>query len=53
MYWGQVQPDPSYHARLSALPIRDRLRSGALVEWLHSTPLDMAKLLWELHSSRG
>ncbi|MXI81046.1 acyl-CoA dehydrogenase [Mycobacterium tuberculosis] len=53
-YWRQVQPDPSYHVRLSALPYPGTGRDlGALVERLHSTPLDMAKPLWELHLIEG
>lgn len=53
-YWRQVQPDPSYHVRLSALPYPGTGRNlGALVERLHSTPLDMAKPLWELHLIEG
>lgn len=53
-YWKQVQPDPSYHVRLSALPYPGTHRDlGALVERLHSTPLDMTKPLWEAHIIEG
>lgn len=53
-YWKQVQPDPSYHVRLSALPHPGSARDlGSLVERLHSTPLDMTKPLWELHLIEG
>jgi len=53
-YWKQVQPDPSYHVRLSALPHPGTaLDLGALVERLHSTPLDMKKPLWEAHLIEG
>lgn len=53
-YWKQVQPDPSYHVRLSALPHPGSERDlGALVERLHSTPLDMSKPLWEAHLIEG
>lgn len=53
-YWKQVQPDPSYHVRLSALPYPGTERDlGALVERLHSTPLDMSKPLWEAHLIEG
>ncbi|CAM4087210.1 Putative diacyglycerol O-acyltransferase/MT2343 [Mycobacterium basiliense] len=53
-YWKQVQPDPGYHVRLSALPRPGTARDlGALVERLHSTPLDMTKPLWELHVIEG
>lgn len=53
-YWKQVRPDPSYHVRLSALPRPGTARDlGALVERLHSTPLDMSKPLWELHLIEG
>ncbi|QUR68090.1 WS/DGAT/MGAT family O-acyltransferase [Mycobacterium spongiae] len=54
VYWKQVQPDPSYHVRFSALPHPGSARDlGALVERLHSTPLDMTKPLWELHLIEG
>ena len=53
-YWKQVQPDPGYHVRLSALPQPGTARDlGALVERLHSTPLDMTKPLWEAHIIEG
>jgi len=53
-YWKQVDPDPSYHVRLSALPQPGTNRDlGALVERLHSTPLDMTKPLWEAHIIEG
>jgi diacylglycerol O-acyltransferase / wax synthase len=53
-YWKQVQPDPSYHVRLSALPYPGTARDlGALVERLHSTPLEMTKPLWEAHLIEG
>lgn len=53
-YWKQVQPDPSYHVRLSALPYPGSARDlGGLVERLHSTPLDMKKPLWEAHLIEG
>lgn len=53
-YWKQVQPDSSYHVRLSALPHPGSERDLAtLVERLHSTPLDMDKPLWEAHLIEG
>jgi diacylglycerol O-acyltransferase / wax synthase len=53
-YWKQVQPDSSYHVRLSALPYPgSSLDLGALVERLHSNALDMKKPLWELHLIEG
>ncbi len=53
-YWRQVEPDPSYHVRLSALPQPGTDRElGALVERLHSSPLDMTKPLWEAHIIEG
>ena len=52
--WKQVQPDPSYHVRLSALPHPGDDRDlGALVERLHSNALDMSKPLWEAHIIDG
>lgn len=52
--WKQVQPDPSYHVRLSALPGPGTDRDlGALVERLHSNALDMTKPLWEAHVIDG
>ncbi|CKU32246.1 putative diacylglycerol O-acyltransferase [Mycobacterium tuberculosis] len=49
-----MQPDPSYHVRLSALPYPGTGRDlGALVERLHSTPLDMASRYGSCTSSRG
>jgi WS/DGAT/MGAT family acyltransferase len=53
-YWKQVEPDPTYHVRLSALPSPGTARDlGTLVERLHSTPLDMTKPLWEAHIIEG
>ncbi len=53
-YWKQVEPDPTYHVRLSALPHPGTERDLAtLVERLHSTPLDMTKPLWEAHIIEG
>lgn len=53
-FWKQVQPDPSYHVRFAALPHPGTERDlGALVERLHSTPLDMSKPLWEAHLVEG
>ncbi len=53
-YWKQVQPDPHYHVRLDALPHPGTARDlGALVERLHSSPLDMTKPLWEAHLIEG
>jgi len=53
-YWKQVQPDPGYHVRLSALPRPGTARDlGTLVERLHSEPLDMTKPLWELYVIEG
>ena len=54
-YWKQVQPDPSYHVRLVGVALsRDPAAiSGAMVERLHSTPLDMKKPLWEAHLIEG
>lgn len=53
-YWKQVEPDPSYHIRHEAVPQPGTNRDlGALVERLHSTPLDMTKPLWEAHIIEG
>jgi len=53
-YWKQVEPDPGYHIRLEAVPRPGTNRDlGALVERLHSTPLDMTKPLWEAHIIEG
>jgi diacylglycerol O-acyltransferase len=52
--WQQVQPDPEYHVRLSALPAPgDDADLGRLVERLHSHPLDMTRPLWEAHVIEG
>ena len=52
--WRQVQPDPEYHVRLSALPAPgDDADLGRLVERLHSHPLDMTRPLWEAHVVEG
>ncbi|MBD2859845.1 wax ester/triacylglycerol synthase family O-acyltransferase [Spongiibacter sp. KMU-158] len=52
--WQDVRPDPSYHVRLSALPSPGgEAELGALVELLHSSPLDMSKPLWECHLIEG
>lgn len=52
--WERVEPDPAYHVRLSALPSPGGERDlGALVERLHSNPLDMDKPLWEAHIIEG
>jgi diacylglycerol O-acyltransferase / wax synthase len=53
-YWKRVQPDPSYHVRLAALPRPGTTRDlGELVERLHSTSLDMTKPLWEAYLIEG
>lgn len=53
-HWKQVEPDPHYHVRLSAVPYPGTDRDlGALVELLHSSPLDMTKPLWEAHLIDG
>jgi len=52
--WKQVQPDPEYHVRLSALPAPGgEAELGQLVERLHSRPLDMTRPLWEAHVIEG
>ena len=52
--WKQVEPEPAYHVRLSALPAPGgEAELGGLVERLHSHPLDMAKPLWEAHVIEG
>jgi diacylglycerol O-acyltransferase len=52
--WRQVDPDPDYHVRLSAIPAPGgELELGRLVERLHSHPLDMNKPLWEAHIIEG
>ena len=52
--WRQVEPDPEYHVRLSALPAPGTdAELGRLVERLHSHPLDMERPLWEAHVIEG
>lgn len=52
--WREVQPDPSYHVRLSALPSPGNdAQLGQLIERLHSNPLDLTKPLWEAHIIEG
>lgn len=52
--WRVVQPDPSYHVRLSALPAPGNdAQLGQLIERLHSNPLDLTKPLWEAHIIEG
>lgn len=52
--WQQAAPDPDYHVRLSAVPRPGGERElGALVQRLHSTPLDLAKPPWEAHVIEG
>lgn len=52
--WVKVQPDPSYHVRLSALPSPGtEAQLGQLIERLHSHPLDLSKPLWEAHVIEG
>lgn len=53
-YWTQVQPDPAYHVRLSALPSPGTEADlGRLVERLHSRPLDLSRPVWEAHVIEG
>jgi len=52
--WKQVEPDPEYHVRLSALPSPGgEAELGRLVERLHSNSLDMDRPLWEAHIIEG
>jgi diacylglycerol O-acyltransferase len=52
--WREVEPDPSYHVRLSALPSPGTdAQLGQLIERLHSHPLDLTKPLWEAHVIEG
>jgi len=52
--WRRVQPDPSYHVRLSALPSPGNdAQLGQLIERLHSNALDLTKPLWEAHIIEG
>lgn len=53
-HWKKVELDAAYHVRLSAVPHPGTDRDlGALVERLHSNPLDMTKPLWEAHIVDG
>jgi hypothetical protein len=54
-YW---EPDPArdmdYHVRHSALPKPGRYRElFDLVSWLHGTPLERSRPLWEMHLIEG
>jgi diacylglycerol O-acyltransferase len=52
--WRKVEPDPSYHVRLDALPSPGTdAELGQLIERLHSQPLDLTKPLWEAHVIEG
>jgi diacylglycerol O-acyltransferase len=52
--WRRVQPDPTYHVRLDALPSPGSdAELGQLIERLHSQPLDLSKPLWEAHIIEG
>lgn len=53
-HWRRVDPDPDYHVRFNRLPVPGGERElGALVERLHSTPLDLTRPLWEAHLIEG
>ncbi|MFM9378088.1 WS/DGAT/MGAT family O-acyltransferase [Gordonia sp. VNK21] len=53
-YWKKTEPDPTYHVRLDALPSPGgEAELGALVERLHSRPLDLTRPLWEAHVIEG
>ncbi len=53
-YWKKTEPDPTYHVRLDALPSPGgEAELGALVERLHSRPLDLTRPLWEAHIIEG
>lgn len=53
-YWKKATPDPTYHVRLDALPAPGgEAELGALVERLHSRPLDLTRPLWEAHLIEG
>ncbi|GAC58990.1 putative wax ester synthase/diacylglycerol acyltransferase [Gordonia hirsuta DSM 44140 = NBRC 16056] len=53
-YWKKTEPDPTYHVRLDALPSPGgEADLGALVERLHSRPLDLTRPLWEAHLIEG
>lgn len=53
-YWKKTKPDPTYHVRLDALPSPGgEAELGALVERLHSQPLDLTRPLWEAHLIEG
>ncbi|MGY2874950.1 diacylglycerol O-acyltransferase / wax synthase [Marmoricola sp. URHA0025 HA25] len=52
--WRKVDPDPTYHVRLDALPAPGSdAELGQLIERLHSQPLDLTKPLWEAHVIEG
>lgn len=53
-YWKKTTPDPTYHVRLDALPAPGgEAELGALVERLHSRPLDLTRPVWEAHLIEG
>src|SRR5689334_13141195 len=53
-YWQPVEMDMDYHTRHSALPYPGGERElGAIVERLHSQPLDLYRPLWEAHLIEG
>lgn len=53
-YWKKTTPDPTYHVRMDALPAPGgEAELGALVERLHSRPLDLTRPLWEAHLIEG
>jgi len=53
-YWKKTTPDPTYHVRLDAVPAPGgEAELGALVERLHSKPLDLTRPLWEAHIIEG
>lgn len=53
-YWKKTKPDPTYHVRMDALPSPGgEAELGALVERLHSRPLDLTRPLWEAHIIEG
>lgn len=52
--WEQVDPEPEYHVRLTALPAPgSEADLGRLVERLHSQPLDLTRPLWEAYLIEG
>lgn len=52
--WQKAEVDPEHHVHLSAVPSPGGERElGALVQRLHSRPLDPTRPLWEAHVIEG